>query len=515
MIHCLLLLLLWSPAYATTRRQPVRRQPASHSRRNNRAWGLERRGIACVRHYEAALPSRQHYPKLLELTGRLQPTTEMLERKVNGSSPRAVAMLFGGQSFRGHAREVASNSRATSDTGLSKRWHAQVRASNSMVEQVIVPFEKSGRRVDVFLTVYDTVKTQLRAELVSLYSPRVVSVTTVNEAGSQQLVRLAESVRIFLEQCASRGLVYETIIVTRYDLYIKQPLMRLVERNGSSVDSFRFLWREGNGHWRHHSNMRAVVGTFRTDAGFDWRTSNQRAPDALIALPFDYTACFRSAVRYITLPPKTAPNTSNLIHFLHNMIPELRNNVASRGPSEPPAVRFMFDDVSADSNPCRATCMSNPVYDILPRAEWVVASNICQRDADFVYDPISASRCCPTPNYCCPNSVVDCSLPEATLFDVFKSETPRSQILYSWPRSQGTTYRWWMTPESKRYVSEVWMNATTDESSKAKSLCVDPANATKRVCSKHYIASLARMVAATRLNADALVAAASSSASQR
>ena len=68
--------------------------------------------------------------------------------------------------------------------------------------------------------------------------------------------------------------------------------------------------------------------------------------------------------------------------------------------------------------------MSNPLYEILPRGDWLRASGICQRDADFVFDPLSRSRCCPTPNYCCPNSVVDCTKdPRAVLFDAFKSRT--------------------------------------------------------------------------------------------
>ena len=53
-----------------------------------------------------------------------------------------------------------------------------------------------------------------------------------------------------------------------------------------------------------------------------------------------------------------------------------------------------------DSNPCRAACMLNPVYDLQPRMRWVTESGICQRLDDFVYDASSDSLCCPAPNYC-------------------------------------------------------------------------------------------------------------------
>ena len=54
----------------------------------------------------------------------------------------------------------------------------------------------------------------------------------------------------------------------------------------------------------------------------------------------------------------------------------------------------------------------------MPRLAWVVDSGICQSEDDFKWDPVSQSVCCPSPDYCCPNSVLDCGSPDAQLFDV-------------------------------------------------------------------------------------------------
>ena len=54
---------------------------------------------------------------------------------------------------------------------------------------------------------------------------------------------------------------------------------------------------------------------------------------------------------------------------------------------------------------------------VLPRLSWVVDSGICQKEEDFKWDPVSETVCCPSPDYCCPNSVLDCSEPHAQLFD--------------------------------------------------------------------------------------------------
>ena len=103
--------------------------------------------------------------------------------------------------------------------------------------------------------------------------------------------------------------------------------------------------------------------------------------------------------------------------------------------------------------------MSNPLYEILPRGDWLRASGICQRDADFVFDPLSRSRCCPTPNYCCPNSVIDCSDPHAVRFNAASSGGAlASAITDAWPRRQHPPYRWSVTPATRDLMAGLWRN---------------------------------------------------------
>ena len=72
--------------------------------------------------------------------------------------------------------------------------------------------------------------------------------------------------------------------------------------------------------------------------------------------------------------------------FLHNMVPAL-NRAVPQAAGQPPRFRYLIRG-QFDSNPCRASCMLNPVYDLQPRMRWVTVSGICQRMKDFVYDPV-------------------------------------------------------------------------------------------------------------------------------
>ena len=65
--------------------------------------------------------------------------------------------------------------------------------------------------------------------------------------------------------------------------------------------------------------------------------------------------------------------------------------VVSELPADPPICPPYFCGARPryDSNPCAINCMPNPVYDILPRGAWLVNSGICQRQEDFLWDPIS------------------------------------------------------------------------------------------------------------------------------
>ncbi|KAL1523100.1 hypothetical protein AB1Y20_018058 [Prymnesium parvum] len=428
---------------------------------------LAARGARCVRFYEATERLSRRQPTLDALTALLRPSTSRHPRAAAAApSARSLAILVGGQAYRGHARGVPSYSPLATRQSVGARRHAQVRAANSLVEQLVTPYEAAGHRVDLYLTVYDSLRPELRAELQALYAPRVVSVTTVNERGSSQLVTLAFTLENFLRQCSESSWSYAAVVVTRFDLYLKQPLAPLLGGNASAIDAFRFLWRENGGHWRHHTDQRVAARTFLIDGGYDWRRTVHRVPDVLIAFPFAYTSCFRSAVRYETIPAAGAPNTTKLITFLHSIIIQLRKALKPKSPLDPPAFRLVFDNFSGDSNPCRATCMLNPIYDILPRADWIVSSNICQHPKDFTYDHVSGTLCCPSPNYCCPNSIVNCSDPNATLFDVFKSGTSETQIKQSWPRGQLRPNKWYLTPESERFIFNVFWNTSRQQHQK-------------------------------------------------
>ena len=73
------------------------------------------------------------------------------------------------------------------------------------------------------------------------------------------------------------------------------------------------------------------------------------------------------------------------------------------------------------SNPCGSDSYLNPLYDFLPRGNWVVEAGVCQRPSDFILDPTSNTLCCPSPDYCCPHAAANCSAGRAAgvvLFDL-------------------------------------------------------------------------------------------------
>ena len=140
---------------------------------------------------------------------------------------------------------------------------------------------------------------------------------------------------------------------------------------------------EAGGHWRHHSQREATDRTFRTRGRQDWRKSNPRAPDAIIVFPFAYTSCFLGSLRNELFPIR---NETRPLSFMHNMVPAL-NRALPSDIGDPPKYKYLVAG-QFDSNPCRSACMLNPVYDLLPRMQWITASHICQRQEDFAYDEV-------------------------------------------------------------------------------------------------------------------------------
>ena len=127
---------------------------------------------------------------------------------------------------------------------------------------------------------------------------------------------------------------------------------------------------------------------------------------------------------------------------------------------------------------------AQPVYELMPRDKWVVDAGICQRADDFLLDDASGSTCCPAPDYCCPNSLSDCSKPEAVLFDA--SRVSDASLLNGWRRHYYSRLAtrgpaticnasdwngggahppcfWAMDQTSVRRVRDVWTNAPTEQ----------------------------------------------------
>ena len=176
--------------------------------------------------------------------------------------------------------------------------------------------------------------------------------------------------------------------------------------------------------------------------------------------------------------------------WLHRMLPQLARalqvNFSSSewraNRSFSPQLQYLVPNGAFSSNPCAgSSCMLNPFYELLPRDAWVVESNICQSAADFVLDHATGSICCPSPDYCCPNSVANCSRPEAILFDA--TNVPASTLAHGWRKHYFARFRtrgpeklcnasawngaasypdcfWTMNEQSVARVKKVWSQAS-------------------------------------------------------
>ena len=253
-------------------------------------------------------------------------------------------------------------------------------------------------------------------------------------------------------------------------------------------DGIRFLWHEKGGTWRlvwtappemlargtaaeKHgwaSLTSKMVSSRSSTFQRGWKLQHRTA-DTLHAFDFRFLECFHRSVRFETTRSwsserelrklRTGRRTANLSatetearlrdiypenHWMHKMKDHLllalrvpRNTVewAEHGTALP-TLGYLLPDGAFSSNPCGSTCMLNPVYDFLPRGDWVVKSGICQRPSDFVYDEKSRSLCCPSPDYCCPNSADNCSAPSAQLFSMATANggrpVPYEQLRTGW-----------------------------------------------------------------------------------
>jgi hypothetical protein len=364
-----------------------------------------------------------------------------------------------GQAFRGVRRETFNMDRRDD----AYRSATQVRCARSLIKRVLEPYEATGHHVSVFLTLYQKLWGS-RADLVAAFAPRVVSVNTLHhDSTPSQILPIAAAVQDFLNWCAKYGEAFDAVLVTRFDIYFKSSLLNIMGR-ARAVDGFRLLWKETGGHWRQHANPIVVRNTFGyQNAGpgqkaLDWRRTNVRTPDTLIGFAGSLARCFLNAALFELFPDSSCSPKVCPLNFLHNLAGKLLRALPAR------SIRFMVAG-GFDSNPCRAACMLNPLYDILPRMDWITDSRICQTPSDFTFDNQSQSLCCPSINYCCPNSVANCSSPDAIRFDAVSAAVPAHVILKRWPPTLGQPYNWEMTPRSYLHVAHVWRNAARAQGS--------------------------------------------------
>lgn len=432
-------------------------------------WSFVNRDLACQQNMQRMMSARIGVTEhVRSLEAAMQTFTESVRQPSPGqradstSLPQpSIAVLVRGQTYRGVMRETFRID------GMGRvRKAAQRDCLRSLVQHIFEPYERHGHVVDVFLTVYKDLGGPMD-ELLAPFGDRVATITTVVGRTSTQLLPLGAAVREFLSWCRRyKPEGYEAVVVTRFDVLIKTDIHALLG-DARLVDGFRLLWREAGGHWRHHSDSRTSARTFMTHSRLDWRRGNPRAPDALLAFPYAYTGCFLASTRNEFFPIR---NESRPLSFMHNMVPALRRALPfftehhtmrprTDGPLAPAGVPSGMQYLvrgQFDSNPCRATCMLNPVYDFLPRMRWVSSSAICQSSHDFAYDDKSDSLCCPSPNYCCPNSLNSCASPGAVLFDVVTANVSKEAIVAHWPLQQARPFRWLMTERSFRYVANAW-----------------------------------------------------------
>ena len=423
-----------------------------HRDKNATTPSMRMRDIRCVRAYARARRTRQVDGNVSEVLHALNATAEWwppAEKPVPWAEARStLAVLVRGQTYRGQTRESFTLIREP--TSASERYASQAKCARSLVEHLIEPFERAGHAVSVFLTIFASVWGD-RSALVGAFAPRVVSVSTLqHNSTASQILSTAMAVRDHLAWCERYHRSFDAVVVTRFDAFFKSSLHALLG-DASAIDGMRFLWRETGGHWRHHANPNTVKATFATahpitGRGTDWRKDNFRVPDALLAFPGGLTRCFvHAALDQLYPSPKFGP-----VNFLHHTLAGMRREAWE----EFERAKFVVSG-AFDSNPCRATCMLNPVYDLLPRMRWVTDSGICQRPSDFQFDTKSQSHCCPSPNYCCPNSVTNCGAAGARLFDV-RDTVSDDAIATLFPLGQNAPYEWEMTERSFVHVATVW-----------------------------------------------------------
>ena len=95
------------------------------------------------------------------------------------------------------------------------------------------------------------------------------------------------------------------------------------------------------------------------------------------------------------------------------------------------------------------------------RQLWTVQSGMCMRPEDFIWDEVSRSICCPSADYCCPNSVVNCSSNRAIYFDA-KDVSDSVLGRGGWLRHFASRFRYLSRPDPVVCSPEGWGTRACD-----------------------------------------------------
>ena len=330
-------------------------------------------------------------------------------RQRKQSPPGAGARQSMAVVLRGELRAVGGSSEPT-NCAASVRTH------------LLEPAAAADVAADVLIVTYES---HALASVQALYEPWLTVVALLPRNGSHQVPSAAAALRVLSHASPSSGAsAYDAVLLTRLDVVLKSDLhavltnARVLGRNAAPV-GLRFVWREAPSDFRRSAKLAAIFGDghWSLSAGL----SAGRVGDVMHAFSSCVLRCFLSAMW-----------SDAQLHNLHNIRVKVTSAIsgavarASRSitdgaradaESTNGTVGYLLDDGAYDSKPCRGVCRPNPLYALQHNEPHLAASGICQHAHQFEHDPISATRCCATPDSCCPLSVMRCSDPAARLFD--------------------------------------------------------------------------------------------------
>ena len=306
------------------------------------------------------------------------------------------------------------------------------RCADSIRMQLLQPAAAAGVEADVFLVTYEGdrkagggINVALLRAVQESYGDWLAHVALVPANGSTQLSSVAAALRVALH--SRRRDIYDAVLVTRHDLIFKSNLHALLVNarllGPRTVSTgFRFLWREAFADVR----SRGLDALFRKANWREDRTTSvaARVGDAVHAFSFDLLHCFLG-----TLWEERELGLGIGRLGMHAFSPIVHEYVSAAltsagGKAETSTFGFLFEEGAYDSSPCHnkgTTCRPNPIYasaSVMSREGPLIDDGICMSpDTDFETDLLSNTRCCPSPDSCCPISVASCTDRAARLFE--------------------------------------------------------------------------------------------------